>query len=336
MKKTLLSLLAIALLLASLGIALPSRAVVERSILIDAYPATVFALLNDFRQVVRWLPMLDADANAQVDISGPPRGIGARIAWNGQIIGQGRQSIVESVPHERISTRLNPGKRHPATDVFSLARENGMTRLSWRHEREFGFQLAGRYYGLALERIVGPEQEQGLTALKSLAETLPHADFGDIEIEQLVVLPLDIAYLQITSIPEATAISAAMRDAYYLVLGFIDENGLEEAGAPISITRTYSGDQLAFDAAIPVRGVGTATPPSGGVVRIGKTYAGPVIRVRHIGAYRTLGATHEKVAAYLAALGITRNGDAWESYVSDPTRTDEAELLTYVYYPIRQ
>ena len=42
-----------------------------------------------------------------------------------------------------------------------------------------------------------------------------------------------------------------------------------------------------------------------------------------------------KIAAYLAALGIKRNGDAWESYVSDPTKVAEADLLTYVYYPIR-
>ena len=335
MKKTLLSLAAIALLLASLGIALPPRTVVERSILIDAYPATVFALLNDFNQVAQWLPMLDADANAQIDISGPQRGIGARIAWNGPIIGQGQQTIVESVPYERIATALNPGKRSPASNVFSLSPENGMTRLSWRQEREFGLQLAARFYGLVLERVVGPEQERGLVELQRLAENLPRADFSDIEIEQLVVQPQDIAYLQTTSIPQATAISEAMRDAYYRVLGFIDELGLEEAGAPLSITRTFSGAELVFDAAIPVRGVATDMPQSTGAVSMSETYGGPVIRVRHIGAYGALSVTHEKIAAYLAALGITRDGDAWESYVSDPTRTDEALLLTYVYYPVR-
>jgi effector-binding domain-containing protein len=41
------------------------------------------------------------------------------------------------------------------------------------------------------------------------------------------------------------------------------------------------------------------------------------------------------VSAYLAALGIERDGDAWESYVSDPAEVPEEELLTYVYYPVR-
>ena len=69
-------------------------------------------------------------------------------------------------------------------------------------------------------------------------------------------------------------------------------------------------------------------------MRIGTTYAGNVIRVRHVGSYRTLGATHRKIGAYLATLGIERAGAAWESYVSDPTKVPESELVTYVYYPI--
>ncbi|MDH3440352.1 MAG: GyrI-like domain-containing protein, partial [Gammaproteobacteria bacterium] len=109
----------------------------------------------------------------------------------------------------------------------------------------------------------------------------------------------------------------------------------EEAGAPLSIARGYSGAGLVFDAGIPVRGLTDRTPRTENVVKIGSTYGGSVIRVRHVGAYATLAATHNKIAAYLAAKGMIRNGDAWESYVSDPNRTDESGLITYVYYPIR-
>ena len=102
----------------------------------------------------------------------------------------------------------------------------------------------------------------------------------------------------------------------------------------MSITRTFRGSALVFDAAIPVRGLTAATPRNERAVKIGETYAGSVIRAKHIGSYGSLGQTHDKIAAYLAAVGIQRNGDAWESYVSDPTRTVESELLTYIYYPI--
>jgi effector-binding domain-containing protein len=53
-----------------------------------------------------------------------------------------------------------------------------------------------------------------------------------------------------------------------------------------------------------------------------------------VGPYRDLATTHRKIAAYLAATGIERAGAAWESYVSDPTRVAESDLLTYIYYPI--
>jgi effector-binding domain-containing protein len=69
---------------------------------------------------------------------------------------------------------------------------------------------------------------------------------------------------------------------------------------------------------------------------VGQSYGGPAIRVAHTGPYGSLARTHEKIAAYLAAYGIERNGDAWESYESDPARTPESDLLTYVYYPVTE
>ncbi len=126
-----------------------------------------------------------------------------------------------------------------------------------------------------------------------------------------------------------------MGEAYFRILNFIDAQGLKEAGAPMSITESFSGSALLFTAAIPVQGVGDATERESGGVRLGKSYAGPVIRVVHTGSYRSLGNTHRKISAYLAALGIERAGPAWETYISDPTKVAEAELLTYVFYPIR-
>ena len=40
------------------------------------------------------------------------------------------------------------------------------------------------------------------------------------------------------------------------------------------------------------------------------------------------------VAGKRLTKGIKRAGAAWESYVSDPTKVPEAELVTYIYYPI--
>jgi len=334
LKKFLYSIGALILGLAVIGIFLPSRAQIERSITIDASRATVFALLNDFHQVNKWSPWIEADANARIDIFGPRRGVGAAVVWDGNIVGQGSQVITESIPFERVVTALDFGDQGKANAVFDLSETDDGTEVVWTFDMEFGFNLIARYFGLMLGGIVGADYEKGLASLKSMAEGLPRADFSDVDMEHVVVEAIDIAYLPTTSILEATAISDAMGKAYFDILGFIDEYDLQEAGAPISISRAFSGSEIRFDAAIPVRGITDSTPRSGHSVKLGTTFEGPVVRAKHIGSYRELGQTHDKIAAYLAALGIERNGDAWESYVSDPTRTDENELLTYVYYPI--
>ena len=315
--------------------AMPSRVHIEREITIDARQATVFALLNDFRQMEKWSPRAGDDPNARVEFSGPPRGVGTSVAWSGQIVGQGRQTISESEPFSRITSVIDLGKGNEATVTQTLQAISDKTLVVWSWERETGWNIAARVFGLIQDGVIGSELELALTNLGDLAERLPRADFSDLQVEQIVVEAVDIAFHRTTSIPEATAISEAMGDSYFEVLSYIDQFDLQEAGAPISITRTFSGSELVFDAAIPVRGLSDETPSTAGPVRIGTTYEGPVIRVRHIGSYGTLGRTHDKIAAYLAAMGMGRNGDAWESYVSDPTRTVESELVTYVYYPIR-
>jgi effector-binding domain-containing protein len=323
------------LLLLAIGIFLPSRVHVERSITIDAPAATVFALVNDFHQVAKWSAWQETDPNASYTFAGPPRGVGASMAWDGNIVGNGSQTIVESIPYDRVVTELDLESRGDAKSVFELHSVVSGTELVWSLDAEFGVNLVGRFAGLTLDETFGSDFQTGLASLKAMAERLPRADFSTIEIETLVVDAEDIAFISTTSIPLAAAISESMGDAYFKVLNFMDRNGLEAAGPAMSISRGYRGQDLFFDAAIPVRGITANTPRNAQGVKLGTTYAGTVLRVKHVGSYLKLGQTHDKIAAYLAALGIERNGDAWESYVSDPTRTRESDLITYVYYPIR-
>lgn len=323
-------------LLIVVGLLLPRHSRVEVSALIDAPPATVFALVNDFRRVDLWAPRTATDPNARVVFSGPPRGVGATVTWDGVIVGSGTQTIVESRPWEHVATTINPGEPGEARTWFDIGHEDGKTRVTWGFAHDHGLNLVGRYFALLLSGVVKQEFETGIAELKTLAESLPRTDFGDLEVEHLVVDPLQIAYLPTTSPPEPAAISQAMGKAYFQILSFIDAHDLAEAGPPMSIVRGFAGSQLRFDAAIPVRGVTDATPRDAAAVKLGYTYAGPAIRVRHVGSYRQLGSTHRKIAAYLAALGLERNGDAWETYISDPTRAPEAELVTDIYYPVRE
>lgn len=334
MRKILYGSIILIAVLVAIGLLLPRHTRVDVTARVDAHPSTVFALLNDFRRVELWSPFFDTDPNARIVHSGPPRGVGATITWDGAIIGTGTQVITASNPFEMVETVLNPGESGEARTRFELSANDRVTEVSWQFETDYGLNIVGRFLGLAFAGVVRREFAAGLDNLGALAESLPDADFSDLEIEHLVVDATDIAYLPRSSAPEPGAVSDAMGEAYFEILSFIDEHGLSEAGAPLSIARAFSGPEIRFDAAIPVRGVSNSTPRNGPRVRIGRSYAGNVIRARHIGSYRRLGNTHRKIAAYLAALGIERAGDHWEAYVSDPTRVPESELVTFVYYPV--
>lgn len=311
MKKLLYAVGGLVVLLIVVGLALPRHARVEGGVRIDAHPATVFALINDFRRMRLWSPLIKADPD-------------------------GTLSIVASRPYEHVAIRINPGERGEVMSWFDLNSADGGTDVRWAAEIDYEFNLVGRYCSLLVKGSRRRDGEAGLLNLKELAESLPDADFSDLDIEALVVDAIEIAYLSTTSKPDPASIAATLGDAYFDILSFIDRHDLTAAGAPLAITHPFSGAKLRLDAAIPVRDVRAATPRSGPTVKLGHTYAGPVIRVKHIGSYRTLSATHLKIAAYLAALGIERDGPAWESYVSDPESVPEDELLTDVFYPIRE
>mgnify|MGYP000337876592 CR=1 FL=1 len=335
MQKVLYGILASLVALILIGFTLPRTHIVEVSREIDAHQATVFALVNDFHRFTLWAPWADTDPNARFIYSGPTRGEGATVTWDGAIVGSGTQTIVASRPFELVDIVINPGEPGEARTWFRLEPGTGTTIVHWGFEADYGMNIVGRYFAAMLGSVVAREYESGLASLLELAESLPDADFSDMEVEHLVVDPVEIAYLPAHSRPEPSAMSEAMGAAYFEVLKFIDANGLQDAGAPLSITKTFVGAELMFDAGIPVRGVTGDTPRESNGVRLGSTYGGPVIRVRHTGSYRNLSITHRKIAAYLAALGIERNGDAWESYVSDPAKVPEAELVTLIYYPVR-
>jgi len=110
--------------------------------------------------------------------------------------------------------------------------------------------------------------------------------------------------------------------------------GFPRNAPPMAILRGPVGNRQRLDAAIPVVLDTDIAPATERGVQLGRTYEGNVIRVTHTGPYDGLGLVHRKIASYLAATGLERNGDPWEIYVSDPTRTPANERVTEIVYPV--
>lgn len=315
------------------GLFLPRTAHVERSIVIDAPQATVFTVLNGFRQFNRWSPWADIDPNATTTIEGPETGVGAKMRWAGNAeVGTGSQEILESVPDERIRQRLTFGD-FPGDFItqFTLAAEGGGTRVTWSFDADYGGSIFGRYFGLMADAMLGPDYEKGLGRLKAFVESLPRADFSGLQFQTTAATAAPLLLLQVRSANDASAIGVALGVAYGRLSGHITAQKLEQAGPPIAIHNGEHGGAISLDAGIPV----SADAEAAGPIRAGRSYQGRVLKAIHVGDYTGLPAAREKVRAYLATAGLEQVGPMWEQFVSDPGSTPVAELVTNIFVPIK-
>ena len=74
LKRLLIGVAALFVLCVGVGLLLPRTAHVERAVVIDAPPVTVFTVLNGFKQFAQWSPWAEYDPQMIVTFDGPPAG----------------------------------------------------------------------------------------------------------------------------------------------------------------------------------------------------------------------------------------------------------------------
>ena len=171
-KRLLLGFSVLAILIIVIGALLPDRVHVERSVLIDAPQGKVFTLINDFREFNKWSPWFARDRTMDIVFTGPETGVGSKMSWRSDHpeVGSGSQEIIASEPESLVRTHLDFGRQGTATAEFRLAPQGDATHVTWGFDAEFGWDLLGRYFGLLFDRMIGPDYENGLANLESLAE----------------------------------------------------------------------------------------------------------------------------------------------------------------------
>lgn len=336
-KKIALLLVLLVILFFTIGLFLPKTVHVERSIVIDAPRATVFTLVNTFRTFNKWSPWFSKDPQTIYSFEGPSSGVGAKMSWKSEKpdVGSGSQQIFESKPFESVKTNLDFGAQGTAIATFALSADGTSTKVVWGLDSDLGMNPLSRWFGLMFDRMIGPDYEKGLVGLKKLAESLPKADFSDLDAVVVDAEPAIVAFVPATSAKDDAAIARAIGAAYAQVGKFMAANGLKQAAAPITINTAWELDRYVFDAAIPVDREPEKAVPAGSPVQVKKTWAGRAVRAVHKGPYKGLPATYDKVFAYVAAHGLEAAGSSWDQYVSDPGNTPDAELITHVYVPVR-
>lgn len=336
--KLLIAILVLVAAVVVIGFFLPRDVHVEREIVIDAPPSTIYSVVYGFTRFDEWSPWAERDPNTQYTFEGPSHGVGAKMSWQSDDpnVGSGSQEITAVVPNEEVRSALDFGDQGTADAFFRFSdAEGGGTRVVWGFDTDMGMNPIGRWFGLFMDGMLGPDYEKGLQNLKTLAESLPVTDIADLEAEVVTLEAQPLAYVERTTSLEPAAISAALGEAYGRISAFLGEHDLAASGAPVAIHHSWDEEagEYSFAAGIPFSGEpGEITEDSD--VQIGETRGGKALKVVHTGAYHRLSETYEKGQAYLALHDWEMDGDAWDAYADDPTTKPEEEVVTHVFFPL--
>lgn len=330
------SIIGLIVLMVAVGFVLPDTAHVERSVVVDAKPATAYAVLNGFKQFRKWSPWEGLDPNTEYRTSGPIWGVGAGQAWRGdERVGAGSQEILASEPDKSVTIRLVfEGFDSENTARYLIAPEGEGSRIVWTYDAVFHGNLLGRYFGLMMDGMLGKDYEKGLSQLKTLLESLPKDDFSGLDIAVVETVAQPILYVADSAGPADAA--AKLGTAYGQIGVYMQAHGLKQVAAPMAVTRKYDEVSKAwdFDAAIPVDKA-EPVPPADSPVKAGTSYAGWAIRATHTGPYEAMEPTYTKLLAFKSAAGFEDNGNSWEHYITDPATVAPEQIKTQVYWPIK-
>lgn len=151
----------------------PAGFTVKRSVIISAPPSRLFEYANNLHRWNSWSPWAKMDPDTKLTYEGPVEGKDAAFSWESKKTGAGRMTIVESVPHERVSSRLDFKKPFAATHqaTFEFQPEGNATRVTWMMSgrNNFFFKAMGLF--MNCDKMIGGEFEKGLADLKTIAES---------------------------------------------------------------------------------------------------------------------------------------------------------------------
>jgi hypothetical protein len=155
----------------------PAKFHIERSAVVKASPAAVHAVVNDFHAWKGWSPWDKLDPAMTRTFSGPVSGKDAAYAWVGnKDVGEGKMTITDSTP-DKITIRLEFIKPFAETNIttFTFVSSGAETKVTWAMDGENDFM--GKAFSLVMdmEKMVGPDFEKGLAAMKAMAESAPAA-----------------------------------------------------------------------------------------------------------------------------------------------------------------
>lgn len=142
---------------------------VSRTIVIKAPADKIYPLIDSSQGWASWGVWYRKDPQMQVKNSGAAQGVGAAWSWTSESQGNGSMKLTAALPGQKVTYELQIDDFDPSQGEITLTPEGGATRVTWRMNGRMG-KLVFRWFGLFMDKLVGPDFEGGLANLKQLAE----------------------------------------------------------------------------------------------------------------------------------------------------------------------
>jgi uncharacterized protein YndB with AHSA1/START domain len=177
-----LSLLGLALLFAVVLILFvasrrPDEGTFSRSMRIRATPERLYPLINDLRAMNRWNPYANRDPAMAGSYSGPDAGPGATFTFAGKKSGTGSIAITEAHAPREVVLRLLMSAPFACDNrvEFTLDPKGEETDVTWAMSGKASFVSKVMCTVLNMDKMMAKDFDQGLAALKAIAEDPKHA-----------------------------------------------------------------------------------------------------------------------------------------------------------------
>lgn len=146
---------------------------VSRTTSIAASPEKIFGLVNNFHGWEKWSPWEKMDPVMKRVYEGPKAGVGAVYGWTGNSkVGEGRMTITESQPSQKVGMRLDFEKpmKDTCTSEFTFKPEGKGTLVTWSMAGKKKLAAKAMCLFMSMDKMIGTQFENGLNDLKALAE----------------------------------------------------------------------------------------------------------------------------------------------------------------------
>ena len=158
--------------LAVVGCLLPAPYHVERSLTVNVPPEKRFTIAANFQTWENWTAWnLPLDPSRQRTFAGPVSGVGSVMSWDGKKTGQGEMTLTQYVPPKEFTyDRAFDHGKFESIGRLSFEPAGDGTTVTWIDTGDIGGNPFYRWMGLAMDKLIGPDFEQGLAGSKMLPE----------------------------------------------------------------------------------------------------------------------------------------------------------------------